>query len=172
MSSSDAARGDLFDYTDGDDARDKLISNTDRLDRTSRRLDEGHRCVLCVCVCVCVCVCLCVCLFVCLCVCVCVYLCVCVCVCSCVCVCVRVCSCVCTHVQCRCTRRAAILVLTRTRTTLADARAALEAVQVGAGALDELGRQRETIDRSRGRLRGMDSDLGASGKLLRSIYNR
>eukprot|EP00038_Savillea_parva_P009150 m.181565 g.181565 ORF g.181565 m.181565 type:complete len:217 (+) comp15309_c0_seq1:114-764(+) len=93
LSNSQSARDDLFDLTDGDDARDALLSNTERLDRTSRRLEDGHR-------------------------------------------------------------------------------SALEAVEIGAGALDELGRQRETIERSRGRLRGMDSDLSKSQKLLRSIYNR
>eukprot|EP00035_Acanthoeca_spectabilis_P024198 m.452750 g.452750 ORF g.452750 m.452750 type:complete len:217 (-) comp20391_c0_seq1:438-1088(-) len=93
LSNSQAARDDLFDFADGDDARDALLSNTQRLDRTSRRLDDGHR-------------------------------------------------------------------------------SALEAVEIGAGALDELGRQRETIERSRGRLRGMDADISKSQKLLRSIYNR
>eukprot|EP00041_Stephanoeca_diplocostata_P011768 m.194678 g.194678 ORF g.194678 m.194678 type:complete len:216 (+) comp18657_c0_seq4:159-806(+) len=93
LSNSQSARDELFDFDDGDDAREALIDNTQRLDRTSRRLDNGHR-------------------------------------------------------------------------------AALEAVDVGAGAISELHRQRETIERSRGRLRGMDGDLSASSKLLRGIYNR
>lgn len=93
LSSSQSARDDLFDFEGGDDARDALLGNTERLDRTSKRLDNGHR-------------------------------------------------------------------------------AALDAVDVGAGALAELQSQRETIDRSRGRLKGIDTDLFSSNRVLGRMIAR
>ena len=47
MSGSDVARNELFKF-DGstDDAKDALLGNTERLDRTSNRLDEGHKAAL------------------------------------------------------------------------------------------------------------------------------
>eukprot|EP00729_Bicosta_minor_P015441 gene15441-19602_t len=47
MSNSQTARDELFDF-DGstDDARESLLSNTEVLDRTSNRLEAGHRAAL------------------------------------------------------------------------------------------------------------------------------
>eukprot|EP00911_Craspedida_sp_UC1_P001268 UC1_evm1s956 len=94
MSNSAAARDELFAY-DGtsEDARSSLLTNTDRLDRTSRRLDDGHR-------------------------------------------------------------------------------VALETQEVAVGIMSDLHDQRETIQRSRGRLRNMDGELSTSRRVLRNIIDR
>lgn len=47
MSGSGDARAELFDYDGGaDDDKEKLLGNTARLDRTSDRLNDGHRVAL------------------------------------------------------------------------------------------------------------------------------
>eukprot|EP00051_Salpingoeca_urceolata_P027556 m.482037 g.482037 ORF g.482037 m.482037 type:complete len:217 (-) comp22413_c0_seq1:28-678(-) len=93
LSGSQSARDELFGY-DGssEDAKQALLTNTDRLDRTTRRLEDGHR-------------------------------------------------------------------------------LALETEEIAVGIMGDLHSQRETIERSRGRLRHTDAELGTSSNILnRMIY--
>jgi len=92
--SAKSARDELFEF-DGstDDAREALIGNTERLDRTSNRLDDGQR-------------------------------------------------------------------------------AALEAQEVGMGILDNLTTQRETIERSRSRLKEANTPLARSMRILKGMHAR
>ncbi|GMT24039.1 hypothetical protein PFISCL1PPCAC_15336, partial [Pristionchus fissidentatus] len=63
--------------------------------------------------------------------------------------------------------------LERTSRKLHDAyRIAIETEQIGTEVLGNLGAQRETINRSRNRMREADSDLGRSSKLLNEMIRR
>lgn len=94
MSTSKAARDELFAF-DGssEDAREALLSNTERLGRTSKRLEEGHK-------------------------------------------------------------------------------IALETTEVAVEIMGELQEQREKIQRSRARLKDVDSGLGKAGRVLTNMISR
>ncbi|GMS95840.1 hypothetical protein PENTCL1PPCAC_18015, partial [Pristionchus entomophagus] len=63
--------------------------------------------------------------------------------------------------------------LERTSRKLQDAyRIAIETEEIGTEVLGNLGAQRETINRSRNRMREADSDLGRSSKLLNEMIRR
>lgn len=51
-------------------------------------------------------------------------------------------------------------------------RMALETEEIGRGIMDNLHRDRETITRARDRLRGVDQDLGRSGRILNGMVRR
>ncbi|XP_062548217.1 vesicle transport through interaction with t-SNAREs homolog 1A [Armigeres subalbatus] len=63
--------------------------------------------------------------------------------------------------------------LERTGNYLRDSyRVVLETEQIGSQVLQDLGEQRETIQRARGRLRETDAELGRSSRLLNSMMAR